>query len=148
MKNNSDKYFFIVLGMLYVLYFLIFVSLGGFNKFFSLWNWGIFLKIFLLLFPLYIAVIIKAKDKLTALDKKTVYVPVFYWLLFNFLVGYKGAANFLVELSIVGILSGAYLIKIPLSKHFKNQYMLTSILWIVICVLITATHFIMPYLPE
>lgn len=139
-NNKSNRYFFIILGILYVLYASAFIL----GRWFMASGKGILLHILFFLFPCYIFTLWKVRNKLVPLDYCTVYIPLLFWIIFINAVGGKSEGQFLVELAIVGILSGIYLLKIPVVEYFKikKHWKISFILWFIIFILIVFFHYI------
>ena len=83
------------------------------------------------------------------LDYHTLYIPFVFWIILIALTGGKSGTTFyVVELPIVVMSLGLYLLKFPLMSFFmmKNPVPVSFVLWVVICLLIigTGTHYLFP----
>lgn len=144
------RFDFIVMIIGYLVYVAVFWLADGFADFFNFLNWTIFFKLSLILIPSYIWTLWNMKAKLIPMDYCTVYIPFFFWIIFTGIVGGKSATNFLVvELPVVAILSGLYLLKVPIMSLFKikNHLLMSISLWVVVCFLIVVVHYSIPSLP-
>ena len=124
--------------------------LRGFDDFFEILHWfEIFLRVSLIIVPIYIIVLWQVRDRIISLDYHTLYIPFIFWIILVALIGGKSGTNFyLVELPIVVMSLGLYLLKFPFITVFKiqNHLPVSIVLWVAICLLILATHYFLPVL--
>jgi hypothetical protein len=151
-STSSRRYIFILLGIFYILYLLFFQLARGLDGFFKISHWWeIFLHVSLIIVPIYIIVLWQARDRMTPLDYHTLYIPFVFWIILVALTGGKSGTTFyIVELPIVVMSLGLYLLKFPLLSFFKmkNSIPISVVLWVVICLLIIGTHYLFPVFPD
>ena len=120
MKSDLVKYFR-GLWITYFLYVWIFQSAQGFEDFFIInQRWQIISRISLVVFPVYIVVFWLLSKKLTVLDYRLLYLTFLFWFLLTSVIGGKSGVNcFLIDIPIILLSFGIYLIKIPLTSLLK-----------------------------
>jgi hypothetical protein len=147
--DKQNKYL-IFLIVLYVFYLGFFSALINLDSLICL-DWKIFLKLFVIVFIVYIYIYNKYKRKFALIDYYALFIPFFFWLVLTSVFGGKSGTNFLiVEFPIVGILSGLYYIKFPIISRYqiKKPVYISVVLLIAICILISVMYFLLPSLPE
>lgn len=136
----------IILTIFYIIYTIFYGSGLKLQSFFIL-DWNIFIKVSMLIFPIYLLLLWKNAQTLSPSDFRGLYIPFLFWILIVLVFGGRSWRNFLVvDLPIVGLLTGLYLIKIPLTEKFKIKKSVSIILLLIICSLITIIHFMLPSL--
>jgi len=151
MKSDLVKYFR-GLWITYFLYVWIFQSAQGFEDFFIInQRWQIISRISLVVFPVYIVVFWLLSKKLTVLDYRLLYLTFLFWFLLTSVIGGKSGVNcFLIDIPIILLSFGIYLIKIPLTSLLKinNVSRFSVFSWGCIFLLILLLHIAIPAIPE
>ncbi len=139
-----------ILSVLYILYCFYFFLAVGINEFFSIFNWMIFAKLGLFIFPIYIYMFYRFEDSARKHDHYLIFFPAVVWFILVCLMGGKSAMNvFIVELPIVGILSGIYFFKfLIVRKNKPNSLRWGALISFVIIAIIISLHYMLPALPE
>lgn len=107
-----------ILCVLYLLYLTIYIYGGGINSLFDVFNWTIFPKLLLIVGPMYIYYLWRNKENMITLDYYLLFLPIAVWMLSFFIFNQnKGASNAIIlEPSIVCLMTGAYLLRIPIAR--------------------------------
>ena len=141
------------LCFIYVFYCIYFYLAVGLNDIFVINGWRIFSKLFLFVLPVYIFLLYKLEKRLNNYDYFFMFSPMLFWFILICIAGGKSGMNTLiVDLPIVGIISGMYLCKYLVqdntSTNIINSFKLGIIIYILILILISIIHFLIPYIPE
>jgi len=102
-----------------------FYMFGGFKEFWKVRDAFLPLKMFVLAFPAYATYLWLHRHEMIALDYHMVYLPYLAWygtwVTFALLTRWnKGGANCIVEMHLVGVLAGIYLLRFSICRRWPD----------------------------
>jgi hypothetical protein len=139
------------LGLLYALYVWSFYVTDGFSAFRDFSRWRLLQKVVLVALPIGITYLWAKRRLLIPLDYHLVYAPFAVWGLAFYLAGRdKGLSNAFVELQIVALLSGLYLLRFSLEAMLPETNSTRIAVGLFLMVLLASffVPFLIPVLPD
>ena len=121
-----------------------------FYDFFSFSNMFIFLKVYLIIYPIYLLIFFCNKKHIKWYDYFLFYYPIFFWFFLSLFLSGKTLANLVIDIPIMWLLSGLYLFKFPIVKkqRYDHSLLTTFMIIAVFSVLITILYIVIPPIPE
>ena len=109
-------------------------------------GWDIISRIPVVVFPIYILFYWLLSKRLTVLDYRLLYLTFLFWFLVTSIIGESGYNYFLIDIPIILLSFGVYLIKIPLTSLLKinNVSRFSVLFWVGIFILIMNLHVVIP----
>ncbi len=151
-SGKSKAIWLWLIPSMYAAYVVLFYLQRGFRTFFSASSVLILPKIFLLVAPLYIFYVWRCRHRLRRLDYHMVYIPFAVWYAAFVTIGdlNKGLFNAIVELPTVGLLSGFYLLRFPITARWSrvNAGRVGTILCLVVVALAVVVAWLFPVFPD
>lgn len=101
---------------------------------------------FLVLFPLYAAVLWHWRREISLVDLNIIYAPMCAWYATFVVSGGKALSNFILESTCVGLILGIYLLRFPIAQRLDRSCRTTIALTflLVVCALAVLVGFVMP----
>jgi len=132
-----------------IMYFLDCWSAIGKERLFLFMNidWLILNRLFLFILPIYTIIIGFYAKKLKSIDLSVFMVPPLIWFILIF-VGGSGANILIVNPSLIGIISGLYLLRFILPIYREPKLIHILLLWILIMVVCIIASLALPVFPE